>query len=414
MKYYCPLPYQYAVMRMDPVSMVEHFNDPIATEQARALETKKYLVYLDTCPDLPFPTYAWHAYHVSLISNTLRAVVPDWGITPDMVVPIYPNTQGPADREPVEPNPPFPFHNCFHWLDSETDVRIRRKAGDYDDCNAVRITPEQHLDLLKAFSPDFKRIRDFVGADGSSDAGSTQLDASTNDIAASSNDCAAHLSSTKADSASHSSRHQSSDGVQPPLGDVGQECDGSLQPCESAHNSAQSLENLLSMDVFGLGHKPGHEILPLVDVWFELADHLTADTIPNPLDWDEEQDAIVRIIRDARSRSPLTPTPRRDDLDDDGLGILEDKVSEYSARLDGPFPIQPEAEAESHNSAASQDLTPSSAPSPARNTVVVSQASSTVTRRILLHQRVYAKFKPAGILACIPWAARPPCLPFWP
>ena len=36
----------YAVVRIDPVAMVEHLNDPIALQQARALLTKKYLVYL--------------------------------------------------------------------------------------------------------------------------------------------------------------------------------------------------------------------------------------------------------------------------------------------------------------------------------------------------------------------------------
>lgn len=47
MKTFCPDICEYAVIRTDPVAMVEHFNDPIATSRARALKTKKYLVYLD-------------------------------------------------------------------------------------------------------------------------------------------------------------------------------------------------------------------------------------------------------------------------------------------------------------------------------------------------------------------------------
>ena len=47
MKLFCPNELQYAVIRMDAVAMVEHFNDPIATAEAQALETKKYLVYLN-------------------------------------------------------------------------------------------------------------------------------------------------------------------------------------------------------------------------------------------------------------------------------------------------------------------------------------------------------------------------------
>lgn len=37
----------YAVIRMDPVAMVEHLNDPIATQAAAAMQPKKYLVYIE-------------------------------------------------------------------------------------------------------------------------------------------------------------------------------------------------------------------------------------------------------------------------------------------------------------------------------------------------------------------------------
>lgn len=39
-------PYQYAVIRLSPVAMVEHFKSPAATAKAKELElvAKKYLV----------------------------------------------------------------------------------------------------------------------------------------------------------------------------------------------------------------------------------------------------------------------------------------------------------------------------------------------------------------------------------
>lgn len=45
----CPGSMQYAVIRIDPVGMVEHFDDPVATQEAeaQAMHAKKYLVYLD-------------------------------------------------------------------------------------------------------------------------------------------------------------------------------------------------------------------------------------------------------------------------------------------------------------------------------------------------------------------------------
>lgn len=48
MKLLRPPGYRYAVVQLDPVGMVKHFRDPIATAEAREMRPKKYLVYLDT------------------------------------------------------------------------------------------------------------------------------------------------------------------------------------------------------------------------------------------------------------------------------------------------------------------------------------------------------------------------------
>ena len=42
-----PCDRSFAVIRMDPVAMVRHLNDPEATRAAEALSPRKYLVYLD-------------------------------------------------------------------------------------------------------------------------------------------------------------------------------------------------------------------------------------------------------------------------------------------------------------------------------------------------------------------------------
>lgn len=45
-KSFCPLPRRFAVIRMDAVGMVKHYDDPIALAAAEAMKPKKYLVYL--------------------------------------------------------------------------------------------------------------------------------------------------------------------------------------------------------------------------------------------------------------------------------------------------------------------------------------------------------------------------------
>ena len=46
MKSFCPLPHRYAVIQMDPVGMIRHYEDPIALAAAEAMRPKKYLAYL--------------------------------------------------------------------------------------------------------------------------------------------------------------------------------------------------------------------------------------------------------------------------------------------------------------------------------------------------------------------------------
>lgn len=51
---------------------------------------------------------------------------------------------------------------------------------------------------------------------------------------------------------------------------------------------------MLCKDIFGLAHDPTPERLPLVDLWLELTDHLTADIIPSPLELYKEVNAIAK------------------------------------------------------------------------------------------------------------------------
>ncbi|KAI0645100.1 hypothetical protein C8Q79DRAFT_752191 [Trametes meyenii] len=91
MKTFCPLPRRYAVIRMDPVGMVRHYNDPIALAEAQEMRPKKYLVYLRTPMDLPTPTNPWFRFEIDLIGTTRR----------------------PEDKEQ---DTSFPSYNCYHWV----------------------------------------------------------------------------------------------------------------------------------------------------------------------------------------------------------------------------------------------------------------------------------------------------------
>ncbi|KAH9846476.1 hypothetical protein C2E23DRAFT_743973 [Lenzites betulinus] len=241
----CPDVCQYGVIRMDPVAMVEHFGDLETTSRARALVPKTYLVYLDIALDLPFPTSAWFRFQVCPIAPTLRPPIPEDGITSDMAIPIYPNTHHPCGRPPVQTKTPFPFANCYHWYENKATVRLRRMEDQYDDCNAVQITSMQHVKIVRHFENDLQRARAFHSEEASPLAGTGGV-------------------------------HSSSPSTTTP-----------------ALNLETSFDGLLGMDIFGLAHDKTAEFLPLVDLWFELDEHLTANTIPTPLDFYEEVETIV-------------------------------------------------------------------------------------------------------------------------
>ncbi|KAI0664028.1 hypothetical protein C8Q70DRAFT_214900 [Cubamyces menziesii] len=401
MKLFCPNELQYAVIRMDAVAMVEHFNDPIATAEAQALETKKYLVYLNISLDLPFVTNLWFRYQVSLIGPCLRQEVPQRGITPDMAIPIYPNTNHPRGRSPVRTETPFPFPNCYHWIDNMTTVRIRRIDDRYDDANAVKITPRQHVMIEVEFGDDYKRLdafeqeRDRVDLEASSTtAEATQCPPEPTDarpISSSPRDCRL---SDHSDCMTHHSHN--TDGLVE--GDV---TPGRLDsPRGEELKSDPVVEALFTVDVFNMAHDDSAEAVPLVDLWFELTEHLSADTIPNPLDFYKEREAIIGIIRAARMRSPNVPTPSRDP---ERLSVMSDDYppdgSEYSF-YQCPVQVTPQSRPQSNRDlidASTDGKNDAQSPQRARGGLCA-----------WLRKDLLVFFRRA------PWSARPPFLPYFP
>ena len=65
--YFCPMPHRYAAIRMDPVAMVEHLDDPLALAAARAIEARTYLVYIE---EVRSESFIWLLSRVSLADPT--------------------------------------------------------------------------------------------------------------------------------------------------------------------------------------------------------------------------------------------------------------------------------------------------------------------------------------------------------
>ncbi|KAI0364942.1 hypothetical protein BV20DRAFT_973755 [Pilatotrama ljubarskyi] len=351
MKRLCPGSLQYAVICMDPVAMVEHLNDHVATAQARALCPKKYLVYLDNALDLSFPTSAWFRFQVSPIGTTLRPEDPARGVTSNMAIPIYPNEDHPAHRPPIRTQKPFPFRHCYHWVDNLTTVRIRRIPGLYDDAPAIKISSLQHIRMEKAFAEDCSRINAFVEARRAEAARKAEDDVWRLPPRS--------LSPASQDSRLSDELNDERDLYAP------RQARSRPEKAPSGPRMNTSLEDLFRMDIFSLSHDPDTQFLPLVDLWFDLANHLSEDDIPSPLDFYEERKAIASIILDSRDRNLTSQASRRDGVLQSGVDGLTEEEDDLFMQTDD----ETDDEAEDEGSASAEEESPLQRPHMSQGTL---------------------------------------------
>ncbi|KAJ8454015.1 hypothetical protein ONZ51_g13276 [Trametes cubensis] len=262
---FCPMPHRYAAIRMDPTAMVEHFQDPIALAAAQAMKPKTYLVYVEGDLELPFPGKPWYRFCVCPIGTSLRPADAANDLRPEMCIPILPNQSHPTGRLPLVPDesgPAFPYDNCYHWVELAMYVRVRASPQGFANDRAVRLGVDEQIRMMRLWEEDDER-RDVESE-----------------------------TETEESSCSHDS--ESSDG-------------DSIRSAATASRSRTTRTDhigdvLAQMNIFG---DPTHdtELFPLVDLWFELTDHLKQEDIPDPMELYRERDEVVKIIEEARSRA---------------------------------------------------------------------------------------------------------------
>ncbi|KAI0697395.1 hypothetical protein C8T65DRAFT_743190 [Cerioporus squamosus] len=301
----------YAAVRIDPVAMVQDLglDDPQTLTEARGLMNKTYLALLGLPGELPLPGMRWCRYSIGPIGTTLRTPDPESGITADMVVPIAPNTAHARGLEPVRPLSPFPFSNCFHWIENDVMVRIRvLPQGGFEHDGAIKLSVKEHSALNRKFEGDYDRIGDFVRQLQSTSCQRSEepdtLDDSDHEIegcstqelseayglyaqdeAVTSSSPLASLLSRRPDSVSDSARTSTS---------------AATGVC-----SADSLDSDF-VNVFGQATDPTNGLIPLVDCWLDIDKHLTEETIPSPDELEKEVEQVVEIIKRGVARRLLT------------------------------------------------------------------------------------------------------------
>ncbi|KAF9813546.1 hypothetical protein IEO21_05527 [Rhodonia placenta] len=108
----------YLVLWLDPVKMVQYFDNPLLHAAARQLSLGKYVAYVATNTDFPMPDRPWHRCFVRLAGLGMPKDEPEQFITSDM---------------PSRPTKPFPFANFYLHTWAYTTVRFPYRRIDYGD-----------------------------------------------------------------------------------------------------------------------------------------------------------------------------------------------------------------------------------------------------------------------------------------
>ncbi|PIL33679.1 hypothetical protein GSI_04303 [Ganoderma sinense ZZ0214-1] len=323
-------------------------DDPETLAAVEQFHPKKYLVYVDFPLDLPMPNSKWCRYCVKLIGTTLRPEDKKRRFLPDMVIPIFPNTQcsGP-DRPPIRPQTAFPFPNCFHWIYTLTNVRVRRPAAGFvDDSRAIRLSLDEHHEHKCTFELDFDRVDELAMADSDEEDDSRSLypplppaaqQTPPGRLQTSRSSLGSSASPRGTESTPNSSfSSKLSDG----------EVEESRCPTDNTTDFSSSGADIVALNIFGWEPDPTFPLVPLIDLWFELDEHLTADTIPSPVEWFKEEEKIVSIILDGFARrkfkivnsSPTTELLVNQDIGHNASPVADSSDSQGDELATGPVP----------------------------------------------------------------------------
>ncbi len=258
--------------------------------------------------DIPHPDRDWCRYWVEPIATTLRAVSIKDGLAETMVHPIHPNAKY-ANKEPLRTSPILPFPNCYFWFRSSMSLRVRVKRGEdwYDNDNSIAIPIPEILKL--DWYDDVPHMSALL-----------KLDAGTCTCIKRSTAVFYYLNLTAISSDRTGGSHMLSIGpsLPPPLRtympslDIGEnytppqvtdlpaaDVENALRsPRSSSHLPTTSslpphlLQDCLKFNLLGWEEDPTFKFIPLVDLWFDLEDHLSSESIPSPVDLWMEQERI--------------------------------------------------------------------------------------------------------------------------
>ncbi|KAL1937885.1 hypothetical protein VTO73DRAFT_12778 [Trametes versicolor] len=332
-----PLPSSYAVVEIDVEKTLQPLNDPLASAAGAQIKTTKCIVYLDMkVLRLPLPHDAHFKYMACLIGPGLRPAYPELCITPDMCIPILPNTRRPtADREALRSDPPFPFGNCYHWSgpDMRLDIRVANDGRNYGVGPRTILPADQHVKMVGIQDKDMwlsccaRKERDRTERPSDSAAQAEERD-SRPPLVESMRSCTIQRAQSpppavEAETVAYvgADEYAELQACRYPCESCGGPCrtdggsedsdeDSSRSSMDTASDKSSDCacsdctEPLDDMGIFGLNGDPQDYLLPIVKVSLDIGAHFKGDfDVPDPMEFMRQRDELVRIIEESKVRA---------------------------------------------------------------------------------------------------------------
>ncbi|OSC97595.1 hypothetical protein PYCCODRAFT_1461866 [Trametes coccinea BRFM310] len=287
-----PLPGTYAFAELDIDNTLRGLDDPVATAEGARVKPAKCIVYLSTVLRLPFPSSETFKYATYLIGPGLRPPIPERLYNSEMCMPIYPATYHPqSDVLPLRSEPPFPFSNCYHWFgsDMEPDLRIINDGRNYRDPARIVLPAGEHVRMEGARSNDIIRI---LTARRAKAQESREGDPSATPCQRVSPPAPTPEMHDRCDEAKEGDSLYSCDD------DASRSSRSSVSIPDEANDSVEALNR---MDIFGfLGRD---DLIPIVKIWLDIGSQLKEEDVPNPMEFVEQYNELVRIVQESKTRA---------------------------------------------------------------------------------------------------------------
>ena len=260
---------------------------------------------------MPLPKRFDFAYTVDIVGPGLRPDRPEDCFTPEMCIPIFPNSNHPSGRPPVRTEPEFPFSNCYHWFcpDMQLTLRVKNekeKYGVIDEIPKFFMLPaDQYVDMMMLHQEDINQVlRNLKAKEPTTPAPPPHSEVPGED------DGPEALGQDEGEGGSEDDRSVYSGFVSEPDDPQDKRSDVSSLPSgpdeaaedlddDAFHDDDEAAEvrSFTESEVFKMNHNAERALMPVVTMSLDLTAHFSCDEeVPDPMPFIDDCNAFTQYV----------------------------------------------------------------------------------------------------------------------